>query len=66
MLVQITGGSIASIQLSFINFQNSSIKYHIQNVPENVVRVSFRTQLNGWMDQQIFGYYLKEPHVSNM
>ena len=59
----VTGGLQARIAAPFFSFKNKSENYPIQGSPDNIHGVSYRTQVNRWMNGHRFIQWLSEPRA---
>ncbi len=56
MIVRITGGKDAHVEVPMLVFINGKCSYPIQGVPDSVPGACFRSGKRGWMDKEgIFG-----------
>lgn len=63
MMVRITGGPNAMVEVPFLIFKNKSRSYPIRGVPDTVQGVCYRSQPKGWMDAAVFLQWLNEPRA---
>ena len=61
MMVRISGGRHATIEVPMLIFSNENRSYPIQGLVDNIPKVSYRTDPKGWMDQTILPEYFLEP-----
>lgn len=63
MMVRISGGPAAIVEVPFIVFKDENRSYPIKGVPDNVPGVCYRSQPKGWMDAIVFSEWLQEPRA---
>ncbi len=63
MVLRLCGGVDAKLEDSFLIFKNRSPNYPLVNVPDDIPRVTYRTQKRGWMDNITFQQWLQEPRA---
>ena len=63
MVLRISGGEDAKVEVPFMIFKNRNCAYPINGIPDNIEGVSYRTGPRGWMDQRVFRERIKEPRA---
>ena len=53
MLLRLRGGPNSKLEAPFIIFKNRDSNYPMMNFPDNIERVSYRTQSRDWMDNNV-------------
>ena len=61
MMVWISGGCNARVEVLMLVFRNSNSSCPIRGVADNVSGVSYRSASNGSMDRRVFENWRKEP-----
>lgn len=64
MMVRITGGSRARIEVPFLIFRNAGRSHPIRGVPDIVPGVCYRSSPKGWMDGVNFAEWLREKRAT--
>lgn len=63
MIVRITGGEHALIEVPFMVFTNKNRSYPIRGVPDNIPGVCYRSSPKGFVDMKLFAEYFNEPRA---
>ncbi len=63
IMVRITGGEDAHIEVSMLVFINDKCSYPIHGIPDNVPGACYRTGKRGWIDKRVFAEWLSEPRA---
>ena len=61
MMVRITGGVHARIKTPMVIFTNANSSYPIQELRDNILGVTYRSSLKGWMNMALFAEYFSDP-----
>ena len=65
MVVLISGGRKAKIEIPLLIFTNKNRSYLIMNLPDNQPGVAYRSGPKGWMDGKVFPEWLSEKRSEN-
>lgn len=65
MVVRITGGPLARIEVPMIIFQNDNCSYPIRGLEDAVPGVAYRTARKGFMTSVVWKQWLSEPIVQS-
>ena len=63
MVLRLRGGPNARLEAPFIIFKNRNSNYPMMNLPDNIEGVSYRTQPQGWMDNNVFLQWVHESRA---
>ncbi len=63
MMVRITGGKDAHVEVPMLVFINEKCSYPIQGVPDSVPGACYRSGKRGWMDKRVFSEWQSEPRA---
>lgn len=63
MLVCLSGGPHAIIELTLKIFKNKDQNYLIKGVPDNIPGIAYRMDPKGWMDNTVMKQWIRKPRV---
>ena len=63
MMVLISGGPEARVEVPMLVFKNPSRSYPIRGIPDNIPGVCYRSSPKAWMDRPVWSEWLQEPRV---
>ena len=63
MVVRISGGVNALIEIPFIIFMNKDRNYPIRGVPDDIPGVPYRSGPKGWMNRTVFPQWLNKKRI---